>query len=388
MTFDFDTYYDRRHSDSDKWNHYPGDILPLWVADMDFRSPGPVIQALRDRVDHGIFGYGRDPVELRQVVVARLEARYGWRIAPDAVVFVPGVVQGFNLVCKAFCQPGDGVLVQPPVYPPILQAHTHAGLVNNEAQLVCNPDGSYGIDLDVFEHAITDQTRLFILCNPHNPVGRAFRRDELEAMAEICLRRNILICSDEIHSDIIYNGHRHIPIASIAPEIEQKTITLISPSKTFNIAGLRLAVAVIPNPELRKAYVALQRPLAGGPGILAVTAALAAYRDGETWLQALLAYLEANRDFLVDYVHRYLPNIGVAKPEATFLAWLDCRRAGIPLVKPYTFFMEKARVALNDGSAFGKDSEGFVRLNFGCPRAILVQALEQIRQALAQLKEV
>ena len=265
MDYNFDALIDRRHSDSEKWNHFAADVLPLWVADMDFRSPQPVIDALHAAVEHGIFGYGCDPATLREVFVERLLKHYGWRVDPDSVIFLPGVARGFHLACRVFAAPGDGVLIQPPVYPPILKAHSQAGLVSNEAELACGPDGAYTIDLDVFESAITERTRLFLLCNPHNPVGRAFRRDELEAMARICLKHNVLICSDEIHCDLIYSGHQHTPIASLSSEIADRTMTLMAPSKTFNIPGLKLSVAIITNPDLRKDYLAMQGPLTGGP---------------------------------------------------------------------------------------------------------------------------
>ncbi len=385
MTHNFDAAIDRQHSDSEKWNHFDADVLPLWVADMDFRSPEPVVEAIRERVEHGVFGYGRDPQTLREVIVERMKKRYGWQIAPDDLVFIPGVARGFHIVCRAFAAPGDAELVQPPVYPPILTAHSHAGLVSQEAELTRSVDGSYSIDLDAFEHAITSQTRIFLLCNPHNPVGRAFRRDELAALADICLRHNVLICSDEIHCDIVFSGYHHIPIASLAPEIAQQTVTLIAPSKTFNIPGLKCAVAIIQNAELRKCFTDLEYPLAGNPNILGLAAALAAYRDCQPWLDDLLAYLEANRDFVYDYVRTSLPTITMAKPEATFLAWLDCRQAGIPGPRPCEYFIDNARVATNDGATFGRGGEGFVRLNFGCPRSTLVEALERMRRQLAAL---
>ena len=385
MIYDFDTPIDRRHSGSEKWRHYPDDVLPLWVADMDFRSPEPVIQALCERVEHGVFGYGCDPLELREAIVERLRRLYGWQVAPDALVLLPGVARGFHATCRALASPGDGVLVQTPVYTPILDTHIQGRLVNNEVELTRCSDGSYYVDLAAFENAITARTRLFMLCNPHNPVGRVFTSHELHGMAEICLRHNVLICSDEIHCDIVYQGHRHTPIASIAPEIEQQTVTLMSPSKTFNIAGLKLAVAIIPNPELRRSMVALLGPLAGPPNILAEAAALAAYRDSQSWLDQVLAYLAANRDFLLQFVRTNLPTISMNSPEATFLAWLDCRQTGITGSSPSRFFQDKSRVAFNDGAAFGRGGEGFVRVNFGCPRATLADALERVRQALGSL---
>jgi len=384
MTYNFDAVIDRRHSDSVKWGAYDDDVLPLWVADTDYQSPEPVIQALRERVEHGLFGYGGDPTELRDVVVERLRTRCGWDVAPESLVFISGVARGFHVACRAFAKAGDGVLVQTPVYPPILTAHAQAGLISQEAALVQKRDGSYAVDFDVFERAITERTRVFLLCNPHNPVGRAFRRDELERMAEICLRHNVLICSDEIHCDVVYSPHKHIRIASISPEVGQHSITLMSPSKTYNIPGLKLAVAIIPNPEIRKAFEALQGPLSGGPNILAVTAATAAYRDSQDWLDQELAYMAGNAKALVDYVNTKLPALHICPPEATFLGWLDCRNAGIP-GKPYQFFLDKARVAFMDGGAFGRDGEGFVRVNFGCTRATLMEALGRVRKALATL---
>ena len=223
---------DRRFSDSVKWGLYDSDVLPLWVADMDFLSPEPVIRALRDRVDHGVFGYGKEPAELRPVIVERLQRLYGWQVAPEALVFVPGVVTGFNQAAHAVTSPGDGVLVQTPVYFPMLYAPGNVGCTLDEMELTRKHDGSYEIDFDAFEAAITDRTRVFLLCSPHNPVGRVFRQDELERMAEVCLRHDVVICSDEIHCDLVFQGYAHLPIASLAPEIAERSITLIAPSKS------------------------------------------------------------------------------------------------------------------------------------------------------------
>lgn len=384
MVYDFDQFIDRRHTESVKWRVYGDGVLPMWVADMDFRSPEPVIRALCERVEHGVFGYGMEPESLRALLVERLQRLYGWQVAPEAIVFLTGVVTGFRLACCAVAAPGDGVLVQTPVYPPIFRAWCDTGLSRQEMELTRGPDGEYSVDFDAFERAITDRTRIFILCNPHNPVGRVLRRDELERLAEICLRRGVVICSDEIHGDLVYAGHRHRPIASLAPEIAERTVTLMAPSKTFNIAGLHCAFAVVPNAALRDKLCAAGGGLVGHPNILDYAAALAAYRDGQPWLDALLPYLQANRDALVEYVRMRLPGVGVGVPEGTYLAWLDCRAAGIP-GSPHRFFLEQARVAVNDGAEFGPGGEGFVRLNFGCPRVQLVEALERMRAALATI---
>jgi cysteine-S-conjugate beta-lyase len=384
MTYDFDQCIDRCCTESSKWHCYDADVLPMWVADMDFRSPEPIVTALRERVEHGVFGYGMEPAELRGVIVDWLQRLYGWQVGPEALVFVPGVVTGFNLACHALASPGDGVLMQTPVYYPILRAPSCACLTNDEMELTRRPDGHYEIDFDQFEQTITDRTRVFVLCNPHNPVGRVFRRDELERMAEICLRHNVVICSDEIHSDLVFSGHPHVPIASLAPEIADRTITLMAPSKTFNVAGLSCSVAIVQNPELRKKLKATHTGLVHGVNIMGYVAALAGYRDGRPWLDALLRYLEANRDFLAQYVEEHLPGVTMSKPEGTYLAWLNCREASIP-GNPQEFFLNKARVAVNDGKVFGRGGEGFVRLNFGCPRSMLTEALDRMHAALLRL---
>jgi cysteine-S-conjugate beta-lyase len=388
MQYDFDRVPNRRASDSVKWRKYADDVLPMWVADMDFVSPEPVVRALRQRVDHGFFGYPEgilnDATELtafRQLIVDRMAQRYHWQVQPREVLFVPGVVSAFNVACHAFATPGGGVLVQTPIYPPMLSAPQNARLSRQDAALTHRPDGSYEIDWAVFEAAITPETCLFMLCNPHNPAGRVFRHDELERMAEICLRHNVVICSDEIHSDLIYRGHQHSPIASLDPEIARRTITFIAPSKTFNLAGLQCSIAIIQDEELRRKYLQGREGIVEWVNLMGLLAGEVAYREGQAWLDQLLIYLEANRDFLCDYVARELPRITLAKPEGTYLAWLDCRQASID-GNPTEFFLQQARVALSDGTAFGSGGEGFARLNFGCPRSMLLEALERMKQAL------
>jgi cysteine-S-conjugate beta-lyase len=382
-TFDFDRVVDRTTSDSNKWRKYPSNVLPLWVADMDFPSPPAVAAALRARVDHGFFGYLTERHELPEIVADRLAKRYGWRVDPDAVLAVPGVISGFNVACRALTVPGDGMLVQTPVYPPILRAHGNHGLSREEHALTRGHDGRYAVDFDTFDAAIHPRTRLFLLCNPHNPVGRAFTRQELERMAAVCLRRDLHIIADEIHGDLVLDGRAHVPVASLAPEIEARTITLIAPSKTFNLPGLKCAMAVIPNVALRERFVAAGADIVPKINVLGYTAAVAAYREGEPWLEALLRYLQASRDLLLREVPKQLPGVIMTPTEATYLAWLDCRAAGIPRDDPYTFFLDKARVALNDGRMFGAGGDGFVRLNFACPRALLEEGLARMHAALS-----
>lgn len=380
-SFDFDRVIDRRGSDSIKWRWY-GDALPLWVADMDFAAPPAVRDALRTRVAHGIFGYAGEPPALREALAAWLARRFGWQVAAEAFVFLPGVVTGFNVACRATVRPGEGVLVQTPVYPPMLDAANNFGLRRDEMTLTRAADGRYIVDLDAMEAAIAQGTRLFLLCSPHNPVGRVFTPAELAGMAEICARHDVIICSDEIHGDLVYHEARHVPTASLAPEIGRRTITLMAPSKTFNVPGLGFSFAVIEDPTLRAAFVAAARDIVPHINAFGYVAALAAYTEGEPWLEACLDYLAANREYLYDFVAARLPGISMAKPEATYLAWLDCRAAALPDA-PHKFFLERARVALNDGATFGRGGEGFVRLNFGCPRATLTAALERMAAALA-----
>jgi cystathionine beta-lyase len=242
----------------------------------------------------------------------------------------------------------------------------------------------YERDLDAFEQAITERTSLLLLCSPHNPAGRVFERDELERLAEVCLRHNVVICSDEIHCDLVFSGHPHLPIAALSPEVAAQTITLFAPSKTYNVAGLSCSMAVVQNPELRDQFDKAGAGLVSHGNVLGYAAALAAYRDGREWLDAALAYMEANRDYLLEYIAAHMPAIKCHKPEGTYLAWLDCRETGIP-GNPHEFFLEQARVALNDGDRFGAEGEGFVRLNFGCPRATLTEALERMRGAMETL---
>ena len=390
MQYDFDHIPDRRLTDSMKWSKYEPDVLPLWVADMDYPVAVPILQALRNRIEHGIHGYPDthsqlNPYpELRQVLVDRMQRLYNWQVAPDELVFLPGVIVGLNLTCHALAEEGGNVLVLTPVYPPFLLTAANAGMQRKDALLCRDSDGHYEIDWEAFEAGLITQTRVFILCNPHNPVGRVFRKDELERMAEICLRKGVVICSDEIHCDLLFKGQRHIPIASLDHEIARNTVTLMAATKTFNIAGLQCSFAIIQNQELRKKVELSTKGLVMWVNLIGLNAALAAYRDGQEWLDQVLVYMEDNRNFLFNYVQEHLPQVQMAMPEGTYLAWLDCRNAGIQ-GNPHEFFLKEARVAFNDGVTFGKGGEGFVRLNFGCSREVLTQALERIRSALEKV---
>lgn len=372
---------DRRPTESVKWGIYGGDVLPMWVADMDFVSPKPVQDALAKRVEHGVFGYPLVPQELKQVIVERMLQRYQWKIETEDLMFIPGVVPGFNLVCQAFTKPGESIIMQTPVYPPFLCAPDNARARGIHVDLVQGADGEYSIDFDAFERAVEADTRVFIMSNPHNPVGRVFRKDELEKLAEICLKHQVIICADEIHSDLVFGGHPHFPIAALDPEVSRNTVTLIAPSKTFNIAGLECSILICTDPEKREVLEKARRGLLGHINVMGLAAGLAAYRDGQPWLDELLVTLEGNRDFLIRYINEKIPEIKIGKPEGTYLAWLDCRNLDLPQ-DPYHFFLENAHVAMNDGKEFGKAGEGFLRLNFGCPRFMLEEALSRMAVAL------
>jgi cystathionine beta-lyase len=390
MRYDFDHVPDRRPTDSVKWNLYEADVLPLWVADMDYPVAEPIQRALRERIDHGIYGYPDSHgniipfSELREVLVDRMERLYNWSITPDDLLLLPGVISGLNLTCQAVAQSGGNVLVQTPVYPPFLHVAQNARMKRRDALLERRSDGHYEIDFDAFEAGLTKQTRLFILCNPHNPVGRVFRKDELEHMAEICLQHGVVICSDEIHCDLIFKGKKHIPIASLDKEIAINSITLMSATKSFNIAGLQCSFAIVQNQELRQKLEQSMKGLVMWVNLIGVTATLAAYRDGQEWLDQVLHYLEGNRDYLFNFVQDQLPMLQMVKPEGTYLAWLDCRESGIQ-GNPHEFFLKEGRVALNDGATFGKGGEGFVRLNFACTWVVLTQALERMKAALEKV---
>jgi len=383
MRYDFDTIIERGETDSIKWNLYPADVIPLWVADMDFVSAEPILKALLSRAGHSVFGYSRPSSILSELVAERMETLYEWRIRPQDIVYIPGIVTGLNVAYQAFAAKGEGVLVQPPVYFHFLKDPAIHGRILQAPPLVRKGD-SYEIDFDLFESFITDRTRLFVLCNPHNPVGRVFTRAELEKLADICLRHKLVICSDEIHCDLVYPPHRHIPIASLDPEVEASTVTLMSPSKTYNIAGLGCAYALIRNPRIRKYWNRVSYGIVPHVNIMGHTAAAAALSQGSEWLEQVLEYLAGNRDFVSSFVRDHLPTITMAPVEATYLAWLDCAGTGIE-GNPSQFFIKDARVAFNDGAEFGEDHENFVRLNFACSRQLLEKALLRMETSLKKV---
>jgi cystathionine beta-lyase len=373
---DFDRIIDRSGTSSEKWERYRNrDVIPLWVADMDFRSPPAVIEALHARVGHGVFGYTLPPGELHDVVRRMLRQDFDWKVEHDWIVWLPGLVAGLNLACRAVGGEGDEVLVPIPVYPPFMSAPRHGRRTAVTVPLSVK-SGRRTFDFEALERAVTRRTRLLLLCNPHNPVGRAYDREELDQVARLCERYDLVICSDEIHSGLLLDtDRRHIPIATISPETACRTITLMAPSKTFNIPGLGCAFAVVPDPGLRSRFIEAMAGTVPPVNTLGYTAALAAYRHGDAWQRELLTYLRGNRDLVAQEI-ALMPGLSMDRVEATYLAWIDARETGLD--DPSAFF-EQAGVGLSDGALFG--GAGFVRLNFGCPRPLLREALGRMRRA-------
>jgi cystathionine beta-lyase len=375
--FDFSIPVERRNTASVKWDKYKDrDIIPLWVADMDFCSPPAVIEALQQRIAHGVFGYTVAPESLKTIVVEKLAADFSWSIQPEWLVWLPGVVTGFNVTCRAVGEDNDDVMTAVPVYPYFLSAPQ-----NSRRRLIKVPlqetNNHWTLDFDLLEKAITPNTRVFILCNPHNPVGRVFSRDELNSLAAICEKHDMVICSDEIHCDLILDSEMiHIPTATLDAAIAERTITLMSPSKTFNLPGLGCAFAVISEKKLRRRFINAMAGIVPHVNALGYAAAEAAYRDCADWHAALLEYLRDNRDTVARAIAD-MPRLSMAPVEATYLAWIDVRTADLP--DPVRFF-EDAGVGLQDGIEFG--GPGFVRLNFGCQRPLLHEALDRMKKAM------
>ncbi|MFO7963389.1 MAG: MalY/PatB family protein [Desulfobacterales bacterium] len=389
MTFDFDRIIDRRNTNSAKWDLVPGmckdpDVIPMWVADMDFPTAPAVIEALKRQSENGFFGYTLRPKSYLQAVVDWVDRRHGWKIEPEWLTYSPGVVTALNLCLMTYTRPGDRVIIQPPVYYPFARA-----IRNNGRYVENNPllyDGNrYTMDLTDLKTRAHHRTTMMILCSPHNPVGRVWHEDALAAVAEFCVENDILLVSDEIHSDLVFRERKHMPTASISEKIAQNTITCIAPSKTFNLAGLKTSVLVIPDPKLRRQYQDMLENLAlGMDNSFGVVALEAAYSHGESWLEALLDYLDANAECAVSFIRQNIPGISAQKPEGTYLLWLDCRGLGLDSKALDDFMLTKARLWLDDGPMFGPGGEGFQRMNIACPRKTLERALERLNKAVVE----
>ena len=386
MSPQFDQSVNRRaDSRSAKWHFYAEEVLPMWVADMDFKSPQPVIDALKARVEHGVFGYEMPSPEFMQSLCNWCLKQYGWTILPEDIVELPGLVCGLNAVSRAFGHVGDAAITLTPVYPPFLSAPANQGMTVTQVPLTRVDDERetfhYEIDFEAFEKAITPRTNLFILCHPQNPTGHEYSREELGKLAAICLKHNLLICSDEIHCDLLLGGISHVPMAMISPDVAAQTITLMAPSKTFNLPGLGFSFAVIQNKALRSRFQNANNGLIPHTNALGMVAAQAAYDHGQTWLNDLKSYLTENRNIVMHFVAENMPEVKVTSPNATYLGWMDMRNTRA-MPDPCAFFMTEARVALNNGAMFGSCGGGFVRLNFGTNRTNVLEGLERIRKSL------
>ena len=379
-TFGIET--DRSQTDSIKWLRYKDkDIIPLWVADMDFQVAPEIMQALHERVDHGVFGYGSDSAELKQLIVQHCQQHYRWEVKAEWIVLTPGVVKGLNVARAIAAQQGKPAgITALPVYPHLRK---HAPIIAFEdQQFICKANGgSWSLDLTQMRAQLTDKTGVMLLCNPHNPIGKVYSREELQALADVCIENDLIICSDDIHCDLILNGKTHIPIASLNADIANLSITLMAPSKTFNIAGLDSAFAIIPNQALRAQYIELMDGLIGHVNILGVKAAIAAFKYAEPWRKDLIAYLNENRALVESKVNA-LNGVSMRPVEATYLAWINI--ANLKLDHPQKYF-ESYGIGLSPGSDFGDDD--YVRLNFGCQQPLLIEALARFERAVTNRME-
>jgi len=393
MKYNFDEIIDRTNYHSVKWDELkikfgdiPEDVLPMWIADMEFRSPQPVIEAIKKANEHGIYGYTSRPDSYYRAIIDWMERRHSWKVKKDWLAFSPGVVPALSFIIRAFTQPGDKVVVQPPVYYPFFRV-----IENNGCHVVNNPlkfgNKKYFMDYDDLERKVVDpRVKLLILCSPHNPVGRVWQKEELIILGEICLEHNVIVVSDEIHADILFKGYKHTPFASISPAFAHNSITCTAPSKTFNLAGLQTSTIIIPNKKYYKIYNNILDSLAlDENNVFGLVALEAAYRDGEEWLEQLLSYLNENLEFLMKYFKERIPKIKVIKPEGTYLVWLDCRELGLSAKDLNNFMIKKAKVALDDGCWFGTEGNGFMRINIACPRSFLEECLKRIERAVNSL---
>ena len=378
----FDQVIERRQTDSQKWQKYEGqDILPMWVADMDFRAPEPVLEALRERINHGIFGYARPELSAIEAVIEMLERNYGWKVDPDWLVWLPGLVVGLNIASRAFASEGEAILTNTPIYPPFLLGPRLQGRSVAKAPMVLDGD-RWVIDWEAMEAAVDDRVELFFFCNPHNPCARVFDNQELEAVAAFCRRHDLILCSDEIHCELLLNERKHTPIASLSDSLNDRSFTFIAPSKTYNLAGLGCSIAIIPNPTLRNRFVSASRGIMAEVNNLGYVACEAAYRHGDPWREELLRYLGKNRDLIQEFAREHLPEARLYEHEATYLSWIDVSALG--LKDPITHF-ESHGIGLSDGSFF--DSPSHVRLNFGCPRSTLEEGLKRLRNGFDAVRQ-
>ena len=392
MAYDFDKIIDRRGTGSVKYEMLTEmfgreDLIPLWVADMDFETPPFIMDALRRRLEHPVLGYSVVPTDYWQTVAKWIEEHHQWKVETEWMTYIPGIVKGIGMVVNVFVAPDEKVIIQPPVYHPfrLTPLGNHREVVYNP--LVEHENGSYSMDFENLEKVCDEKCRVLILCNPHNPAGIVWDRETLVRLAAFCAEHHLLVVSDEIHCDMALFGNKHVPFASVSEEAAQCSITFGAPSKTFNIAGVVSSWAVVPNAEIRKKFFGwLEANEQNFPHLFAPIATMAALKEGETWRQEMIHYLEGNVELVERFCQEHLPQIKALRPQASYLVWLDCRGLGLNQKELNDLFINKAHLALNDGETFGKEGRGFMRLNVGMPRTILQQALEQLKEAVNQME--
>ncbi|RNB91426.1 putative C-S lyase [Brevibacillus fluminis] len=388
--YQFDDVIDRNGTRSLKWDDRrrffeDRDVLPLWVADMDFASPPCVTEALVKRAQHPIYGYPSKPAELNQALIGWMKRRFDVEVKEGWLATVPGIVPGLHFAIDALTEPDEKVIVQTPVYQPFYQAVRNRG-----RQLIENPlievDGDYQMDFDDLRRKIDEKTRMLILCSPHNPVGRVWRKNELMTLAEICLEHDIIVVSDEIHSDLVYEKGSHTPFYSLSPEIADKSLTFVAPSKTFNLAGLFSSFVISPNARmLRQFQVAMSRTGVEFINMFGIEAMTAAYQGGDEWLDQLLVYLRGNADYIRQFLQEHVPQVTMRVPQATYLGWMDFRQLGLPPAEIKRLMIHEALLGLNDGTGFGEAGAGFQRINFACPRSTLEEAMHRLERTFQPL---
>ncbi len=398
MKYDFDRVYDRKNTNSAKWDavkiifgsEY---VIPMWVADMDFPAARPIIEALKKRAEHEFYGYTQPGPNVIEAVTDRMRRKYNWKVEPEWVVFTPGVIPALSTAVKAFTHPGDEVILQEPVYFPFFSVVKANGCQIITNQLILN-NGRYEMDFDDLKNKFKpergmqfgpNRIKTIIICNPHNPIGRLWEREELKRLGEIIIGQEIPVISDEIHCELLYKGYKHTPFATISREFEQNCIVCMAPSKTFNLPGLHASSIIIPNKKLRDKFNAARAGMESGINLFGLVAMEAAYRYGDEWLEQMLDYLQGNLDFTLQYFAEKISKIRPIKPQATYLLWLDCRALGMDDKALSSFMREKAKVGLNDGFMFGAGGSGFQRMNIACPRSLLKEALQRLEKAVNAL---
>ncbi|WP_042276326.1 MalY/PatB family protein [[Clostridium] dakarense] len=387
MSYNFDAVIDRSNNFAAKWSEMDkkygtNDLLPMWVADMDFKTAPCIIDALKSRLEQGIYGYTTRPASYNESIANWSKRRYGWNIKPEWLIFSPGVIPTISILIQEMTKENDKIMIQEPVYSPF-----NSVVKQNKRELVISPlikleDGNYVMDYEDIESKIKD-VKIFILCNPHNPVGRVWTKEELKKLGDICIKHNVLVISDEIHSDIIFKNHKHIPFGSISDEFAQNSITCMAPTKTFNIAGLQTSQVILPNEEhykiLDDAFIRLDIRRNNAFSLVATEAA---YNHGEDWLNEYLEYIEGNIDFAINYINENIPSLKVKKPEGTYLLWVDFSDTGLSDEEITKALVEKGKVALNSGDSFGTGGKGYQRINIACPRSMVEGGLNRIREAI------